>query len=232
MISQATVYTAELYAIKTAVEMVENKHLNNVVIYSDSRSAIEAIKSYINKHSIVLQIRTKLHEMKNKRITITLCWIPSHVGIQGNEDADKAAKEAIGIPNILSILPIEDWLTTINATIKNNWQNEWSNSFNNNKLKSIKATTKPWQSSSQKNRRQEVVLTRLRIGHSNITHGHLMCTPHNPPPECDTCRVQVTIKHILAECTKYNFLRQILFKNPSLEGILSEDIHFSSNAIF
>ena len=37
-----------------------------------------------------------LHELKNKGIFITLCWIPFHIGIQENEDADKTAKKAIG----------------------------------------------------------------------------------------------------------------------------------------
>ena len=34
-------------------------------------------------------------QLVNSGITIALCWIPSHVGIRGNERADVAAKSAL-----------------------------------------------------------------------------------------------------------------------------------------
>jgi hypothetical protein len=47
-------------------------------------------------------------------------------------------------------------------------------------------------------RREEVVLNRLRIGHTHHTHGHLM--KKEPPKICLTCKISTTIKHIITEC--------------------------------
>ena len=58
-----------------------------------------------------------------------------------------------------------------------------------------------------------------------------MCTPHDPAPICDTCQVQISVRHILIECTKYSHFRQIAFREPTLNGILSESPDFSVDAI-
>ena len=167
-----------------------------------------------------------------QNISITFCWIPSHIGIEGNEKADSYAKEAISLRPSISLVPVEDYLSYTKQLIKEKWQNEWSELNNNNKLREIKDTTKPWISSSQNNRRNEVILTRLRIGHSKLTHGHLMCTPHNSAPMCEQCNTQLTIKHILSECPKYLNQRNILFHAQSFKEILSENEKFSTEKIF
>jgi len=44
---------------------------------------------------LILQIRKKLFELFHKGDSIKLVWIPADIGIQGNEQADKAAKNAV-----------------------------------------------------------------------------------------------------------------------------------------
>ena len=39
---------------------------------------------------------------------ITLCWIPSHDGIRGNEKADSAAKSALYLPRVKVGVPNTD----------------------------------------------------------------------------------------------------------------------------
>ena len=57
----------------------------------------------------------------------------------------------------------------------------------------------------------EVVLSRLKLGHSYLTHSYLL--KGDPPPECVTCDCRLTISHILVDCIEYDFFRLILFEN-------------------
>ena len=73
------------------------------------------------------------------------------MGLQGNEEADKAAKLGCEkqTPDILKILA-RDFKNAIKQQILSSWQREWDAApF---KLKQIKDTVKPWASYSQKSR--------------------------------------------------------------------------------
>ena len=229
--SWATVYTAELLAIKYALDAVSVHKLNNVIIFSDSQSSLEAVKTYTPQNKLVSEIQYMLYKLKQSNISVSLCWVPSHIGIGGNENADKYAKEATSLPCSINYLPTEDYLSHIKSVVKQNWQNEW-NRIENNKLRDIKETTRLWSSTFQKIRREEVILARLRIGHCKLTHGYLMSTPHDPPPICDECNILITVKHILVECPKFSQQRNIIFKSYSIQDILAENQHFSTFRIF
>ena len=73
-------------------------------------------------------------------------------------------------------------------------------SVQNDKLRKIEGSVMQWKSSEQNNRRNEVVLCRLRLGHTKLTHGYLM--EGKDPPLCNICGVPITVHHILAECRK------------------------------
>ena len=137
--SWATVYTAELLAIKYALDAVSVHKLNNVVIFSDSQSSLEAVKTYTPQNKLVLEIQYMLYKLKQSHISVSLCWIPSHIGIRGNESADKYAKEATSLPCSINFLPTEDYLSHIKSVVKQNWQNEW-NQIEKSKLQDIKET--------------------------------------------------------------------------------------------
>jgi len=58
------------------------------------------------------------HHLHSNNYDVVFCWIPSHIGITGNEKADQAAKSALNLPNITSYpLPYSD----ITSSIKNTY---------------------------------------------------------------------------------------------------------------
>ena len=52
---------------------------------------------------------------------------------------------------------------------------------------------------------QRVMLTRLRIGHTLLTHRRLM--ERSAPPFCEDCIVPLIVKHVIAECPTFLDIR-------------------------
>ena len=53
----------------------------------------------------------------------------------------------------------------------------------------------------QFDRKDQTILTRIRIGHTSITHKHLLTI--EPKPVCDHCGNSLTIQHLLTQCRKF-----------------------------
>jgi ribonuclease HI len=103
-----SVFTAELQAIDESLRVIP-KITNNtqVVILSDSLSALQAIQSG-KSHSrpkLLSSLLQKHTVLANRGYHIQLCWIPSHVGIAGNEGADKLARNSLSQPYPQNSLP-------------------------------------------------------------------------------------------------------------------------------
>ena len=60
------------------------------MIFSDSLSALQALGKLKTDHPLLIQIQEFLHNADQKEIVFM--WVPGHVGIRGNEAADRAAK--------------------------------------------------------------------------------------------------------------------------------------------
>ena len=76
-----------------------------------------------------------------------------------------AAKESLDQDITLSQVPYTDLESHINFFISRKWQERWS-SCRDNKLFQIKPTLGEWPPGCRRSRKEEVVLSRLRIGHT------------------------------------------------------------------
>ena len=223
---EASIYTCELSAILDALQRIP-RGTDSAVIATDSASSLQGICELQSSNAIVNSIQKQLLELQRNRVKVTLCWVPSHVGVAGNEIADKAAQEAASrCTTAAQPLPYSDFYPYIKKKIVDSWQNEWRNTTNN-KLREVKPTVKPWSSSSLKHRTSEVSLCRLRIGHTLYTHQHLM--ERRDEPVCVSCQVPLTVKHFLVECCEYTDVRNRVFqrRNLTLTHILTQSDAFS-----
>ena len=196
---EASIYMAEAYALELAVGMVERSNSLLNVIYTDSRSCIESFLT-ASSHPTIRKVIWKLHKLGEKGVTVKLCWIPSHVGIRGNDRADQKAKDAAKRTGTITYLPIyyKDYYPTVARRQYESRAETWR-TLRNNKLRSIKDDILPFPPLSNENRREEVVLNRVRAGHTRLTHGHIM--ESGPPPVCPFCNDSIlTINHIFVEC--------------------------------
>ena len=64
----------------------------------DSQAAIRAVGSPKNKSGqhIVRRIVSAIDRIRQRGSTVEIHWVPAHIGLCGNEAADKSAKEATG----------------------------------------------------------------------------------------------------------------------------------------
>ena len=71
----------------------------------------------------------------------------------------------------------------------------WESENSGRHTYSVKQIRSEWSSSDQCSRHREVLLARLRLGHTYLTHKYLL-SPDKIVPQCDTCSVRLTVRHI------------------------------------
>ena len=90
-----------------------------------------------------------------------MCWIPSHVESQGNEEANNAAGTAARSEQYIRVY-YKDWLPQIEKVTKEDWSKEWERK--KQKMHEIKRKVERWKINKKVARRKEVVMNRLSSG--------------------------------------------------------------------
>lgn len=82
---------------------------------------------------------------------IVLCYIPSHIGFTGNDEADTTAKFAQNESHDNNItIHYTNLKCKINRCIQHKWQNRWTNKTNNKLLTSNRILGRWKQMSSER----------------------------------------------------------------------------------
>jgi hypothetical protein len=114
-------------------------------------------------------------------------------------------------------LPYLDFKPKIAKILRERWQSQWD-TRTSNKLHGIKPKLGP-PAKTFLSRRDECVLTRVRIGHTHLTHSFLL--KGEPQPQCSTCHVPLTVAHFMVDCSVHTAARVKYLQGNTLDEVLT-----------
>ncbi|XP_043252544.1 uncharacterized protein LOC122397459 [Colletes gigas] len=219
-----SIFTAEATAINHAIKISYINSYTHTIIFTDSMSTLEALSSIPSDNGILLQIQETNHEITEKGHKIILAWIPGHVGIPGNEKADQIAKQVANSPTSYQNIPTqEDLIKDIRNKLKCQWESEWRNTAPPH-IKNIDDAFFTENTATILTRKEQTAITRIRIGHSKISHSYILSK--EPIPICEHCNTTITTDHLILDCQKYNILRRKHKLEPQLkENLTNRKLH-------
>lgn len=201
--SKISTMSIELTAINLAIENIicQRPPDGNYVIFTDSLASALAIKNNKkntkNRKEMIDNIGKLIENRRKNGQTITICWIPAHCGIAGNESADLAAKNAAEQETIHNInLSTSEMKALIKFEMRKKlWQKLWEQEHRGRFLfKSIKTPNyKEIRINTEKDRKFIRMLAGKPFFHPRDEY---------TPFFCDKCKQHISIDHALVYCSK------------------------------
>ena len=215
-----SVFTAELAAIHIALKWVYTENAKKCVILSDSLSALQAVEniSLNSRPDLISKIMQQYNRLTSEGYQIDLAWIPSHVGVKGNEKADELAKNGASKGQLIELLPSK---SEICALIRKRGKDKSKQVICSTLLPENPVINSMPNKIAQysDNRKTDIGYTRLRLGWGKIRLLQKMNVIH----ECKSCGIELSVNHIFfdnqEQCPEYTNLRHILHNTLLQLGI-------------
>lgn len=223
----ASVFTAEAVAILAALEHIkyQNQGYNKWLILSDSMSVLKNLnnnKLHANTCYLIYAIKQAWYDLSLMNIIVNFMWVPSHIGVSGNEQADSLAKiinTTTSQTNSFNIsLPYSDIIFNLKQRMCQKWISHWNYAVQveNKGLWyapfNVKVNSLPWfcKNHTYINRKFYSIIMRLRFGHCRLNF-HLYRLKMVNSSQCSHCNsYEETISHILFDCSSFGIQRLVL----------------------
>ena len=210
----STVFEAEIEAIEIALDLIQkatikDKEERKFAICSDSKAAILSLQNFTsNQNQEVSFCYNTLLQLLQNGYEIQLVWTPAHVGIQGNEMADKHAKIAAAQP--LDCLEGNEYkeLRAIRGGLRKRRFGLLKDLIHGQLVAQKKHNHFDSKIYSKLKKRNCNLLFRFRSGHVS-TNARLFRIGKIDSPVCKACNLKnETVHHYLIECPFYERLRK------------------------
>jgi Ribonuclease HI len=232
-LEHSNVYAAELTGIEMGLEQLVNRRqdedkVRELVIFSDSQAAIKSVQNPKRPSGqyVLGSIYDHVRAIRSRQTptSITLRWIPAHVGVSGNEAADGAAKSAAlwgaggGSDKVAGDGADQPFIRLASAAKRNTrkrinqrWKKQWEREKTaaptrrlvkaptRKVLKLYEGLTKPSAS----------ILIQMRSMRIGLGH-FLYKIKERESDRCSCDQGSQTPRHVLLQCPLYTDLRRII----------------------
>ncbi|RUS76474.1 hypothetical protein EGW08_015758 [Elysia chlorotica] len=194
-------YKAELEAIKEALTILERITPSipkaRAVLLSDSRSVLEKLEDLKGEERQYLA--KCLGNVVRNTESLVLQWIPAHCRIEGNERADRLAKEGSVLEQIKSDLTYRE----VKSIIKTSLNKKWKKSHPEyNKQDGVHCLS----------RRGQTTIFRLRTGHNRLKHHIYKIFKVGETDLCLCGQAAEIAQNVLQDCRIYSDVRQSIWR--------------------
>ena len=215
---RASILLGELVAIKMTLEYVKTevnkREIKQLSVLSDSQSAVGILTlGWQNKsHTrVVAEVQQTIKNLEDKGIKIEINWTPGHAEIEGNEIADRLAKqgadEAEEMPEVTEAVTILDVKAAIRESGFEKWQQRWEASSTGRHLFEFRESVRARSTRSTDIKIQKII-TQLRTGYCTLNE-YKHKTGLKDSPDC-ICGETESVRHYIEDCELYESVREKL----------------------
>ena len=224
-------FTAELSAIRSCLSQLAQRSSGlNYILLTDSLSSLLSIQDPYSSDPIIQRIHIILNSLTSTLSSVVFIWIPAHVGYSDHDKVDQAAKDSTLLPTIMdpSPSPSYDLKKYYHSRTMTAWHNLWIAQPQKG-LRLIKNKFILWSTSNRNSRHEEVIFSRLRIGHTRLTHSYLLQNLH--PPSCGYCQADnLSVQHLFS-CPVLHNQRDLYNVPPTLSATLCNNTDKITNSL-
>lgn len=213
--NSSSIMIAELHGIRQSLVLAEQIGVQEPVILTDSINSCFVLSKSKSCYKLYPVVHNIL--MLAKKLKATIQWIPSHVGIEGNEKADEMAKKIIDEELFVEIInnnSIDKDIINLSNNKMNLEFQSWYEKLSQDKGKITfgimpKVTKDPWYKNSKLSTEIIKMINRILTNHA-YTPKFLKMMKVSDSDLCDICNCIADVEHIVFKCIKYVTIRQTL----------------------